>query len=144
MTNRGYIDAKNDLRVGGSLTINVVTVAGSVSLNQRNSGVYTTIYAVDTIALYPESGTAGASTINLMAASSAPGKVVFIKDRAGGAGTANRFIGITVDVGGTVGINSVDGSTSTTISQAYGCVQIFSDGKRWCTLGKTNTEANIA
>lgn len=71
--------------------------------------------------------TAAARTITLSTADMVAGRIMYIKDESGAAGTNN----ITVD---TQGSELIDGAASITISANYGVAKLYSNGTNWFTL----------
>ncbi len=71
--------------------------------------------------------TASARTITLSTADVDAGRIMYIKDESGAAGTNN----ITID---TQGSELIDGAASITISVNYGVAKLYSDGTNWYTL----------
>lgn len=71
--------------------------------------------------------TAAARTITLATADVIAGRVIFIKDESGLAGTNN----ITID---TEGAELIDGAASIAITVNYGVLKVYSDGVNWFTL----------
>ena len=67
-----------------------------------------------------------ALTVTLPSVSVEEGKVYVVKDEGGNAGTNN------VEVA-TEGSESIDGSSTATISSDHGVVEVYSDGTDWYT-----------
>ena len=68
----------------------------------------------------------GAITIDLKTAQLIDGRVVHIKDAGGNAGSNN----ITIT---TEGSETIDGSSTASITDNYGALSIYSDGTNWFT-----------
>jgi len=62
--------------------------------------------------------------ITLATADCVVGRLITIKDESGGAGTNNITIA-------TEGSETIDGSSTATISTNYGCIRLYSDGSNW-------------
>lgn len=98
---------------------------GGVEVNRvgPKSAAYTTARDDEIVGVDSSGGTV---TITLDSASAADGHRKTIKDEAGSAGTN----AITVD---TEGSETIDGSSSVSISSNYGSVTVYSDGTNWFT-----------
>ena len=75
-------------------------------------------------------------TVTLPTAVGAAGQVYIIKDGTANAGTSNITIATTSS-------QTIDGSSTATISVAHGQLAVYSDGANWQILWKTTTKAEV-
>ena len=123
MTNRGFLDARNELRVSGNTMIPASTTLQS-NKTLAMATTYGSLVFVDT--------TNEASTVNLGDARTQKGRVITIKD-VGGTLSSNLLALTTGDT------SSIDNNVAnmTTITSNYTSVTIASDGTQWWTLSST-------
>jgi len=71
--------------------------------------------------------TAAPRTVTLQTADTVVGRILFVKDESGGAGTNNITIG-------TEASETIDGAATLVISSNFGVARLYSDGTNWFTL----------
>ncbi len=110
----------DDITLSGSVTISGgMAISHTGTDSNYTASVDDSIIGIDT--------TSGAVTVTLPSAGAVAGKVFIIHDEGGTAGSNN----ITV---ATEGSETIDGSSTATISTNYGSLRIYSDGTNFFTF----------
>lgn len=122
-----HIDHKQRIGVNTDTPTSSLSVNGSLTIDVTSVSATTTADESDTVLLV--NANAGSRIINLPSASSALGRVYFIKK------TDASVNSVTID--GAAG-ETIDGSTTKVLSTQYHAVKIISNGSNWFILSEVD------